>query len=171
MFEVLVGLCPIAFVKSASSTFLKVLAVPSSATFCRGLAKILIGFPPVYFALFTDRQPQMRPGFDSGFVAIRGLCLLLVIYSLWEVLRVLRSSPLLKNQHFYIPILSDAGCIDCYYYYYCCCCCCFLLFFRRSWLPDHKITPSSSESIPGRPRVSKSHNRIYRMWTLVSQRR
>ena len=48
---------------------------------------------------------QCGPGSNPGVDAICGLSLLLVLSFLREVfLRVLRFSPLLKNQHFQIPI-------------------------------------------------------------------
>ena len=55
----------------------------------------------------TLASHQCGPGPTPGVDAICGLSLLLVLSLLREVfLRVLRFSPLLKNQHFQIPILS-----------------------------------------------------------------
>ena len=52
---------------------------------------------------------QCGPGSTPGVDAICGLSLLLVLSLLQEVfLRLFRFSPLLKNQHFQIPIQSGA---------------------------------------------------------------
>ena len=60
----------------------------------------------------------VEQGWRSGDWATSGLSWLLVLYSAQEVfpystrevfLRVFRFSPLLKNQHFQIPIQSGAG--------------------------------------------------------------
>ena len=88
----------------------------SNATFCDETCFMLSTLqiqPPFITTTFSGEQgwrsgenarlPPMWPAFDSGpgIITVCGLSWLLVLSLLWEVLlRVLRFSPLLKNQHF-----------------------------------------------------------------------